>query len=108
MDILALTKVVLGRNKELMCFECGKIYYEAGYEVVKVPFATGPTNVSIKTEHGLPATQKSVKHRRSHCHKSAPGIPEACKQEPLFSSRVVTQETQNDLVLKHKETQTDC
>jgi hypothetical protein len=86
MDILALTKVVLGRNKELMCFECGNIYYEAGYEVVKVPVATGPTNVSIKTEHGLPATQKSVKQRRSHHHKSAPGIPEACKQEPLFSS----------------------
>jgi hypothetical protein len=61
MDILALTKVVLGRNKELMCFECGNIYYEAGYEVVKVLVAIGPTNVSIKTEHGLPATQKSVK-----------------------------------------------
>jgi hypothetical protein len=108
MDILALTKVVLGRNKELMCFECGNIYYEAGYEVVKVPVATGPTNVSIKTEHGLPATQKSVKQRRSHRHKSAPGIPEACKQEPLFSSRVVTQATQTNPVLKHKETQTDC
>ena len=104
MDILALTKVVLGRNKELMCFECGNIYYE----VVKVPFATGPTNVSIKTKHGLPPTQKLVKQRRSHHHKSAPGIPEACKQEPLFSSRVVTQATQTDPVLKHKETQIDC
>jgi hypothetical protein len=108
MDILALTKVVLGRNKEFMCFECGNIYYEAGYEVVKVSVATGPTNVSIKTEHGLPAAQKSVKQRRSHHHKSAPSIPKACKQEPLFSSRVVTQETQIDLVLGHKGTQTDC
>jgi hypothetical protein len=86
MDILALTKAVLGRNKELMCFERGNIYYDAGYEVVKVPVATGLENVSIKTEHGLLATQKSVKQRRSHRHKSAPGIPEACKQEPLFSS----------------------
>ena len=51
MDILALTKVVLGRNKELMCFECGNIYYEVGYEVFKVPVSTRPTNVSIKTEH---------------------------------------------------------
>jgi hypothetical protein len=108
MDILALTKVVLGRNKELMCFECGNIYYEVGYEVVKVLVATGPTNVSIKTEHGLPATQKSVKQRRSHRHKSAPGILEACKQEPLFSSQVVTQATLTDPVLKHNETQTDC
>jgi hypothetical protein len=108
LDILALTKVVMGRNKELMCFECGNIYYEAGYEVVKVPVATGPTTVSVKTEHELTATQKSVKQRRSQRHKSAPGIPEACKQEPLFPSRVVTRATQTDSVLKNKETQTDC
>jgi hypothetical protein len=106
--ILALTKVVMGRDKELMCFECGNIYYEAGYEVVKVSVAIGPAYVSIKTEHGLHATQKSVKQRRSQRHKSTPGIPEACKQEPLFPSEVVTQATQTDPVLKNKETQTDC
>jgi hypothetical protein len=86
LDILALTKDVMGRDKELMCFECDNIYYEAGYEVVKFPVGTGPTNVSIKTEHGLPATQKSVKQRKSQRHKSTPSIPEACKQEPLFPS----------------------
>jgi hypothetical protein len=108
LDILSLTKAVMGREKELMCFECGNIYYEVGYEVVKVPVATEPTNVSIKTEHGLPATQKSVKQRRSQHHNSAPGIPEACKQEPLFPSGVVTRATQTDHVLRNKETQIDC
>jgi hypothetical protein len=107
MDILALTKVVMGREKELMCFECGNIYYEAGYEVVKVPVATRPTNVSIKTEHGLPSTQTSTKQGRSQHHKSAPGMPAACKQEPLFCPRVVTRATQTDPVLKKRRTQKD-
>jgi hypothetical protein len=86
LDILALTKVVMGSNKELMCFECGNIYYEAGYEVFNVPVTTGPTTVSVNTEHELTATQKSVKQRRSHRHKSIAGIIDAYKQEPLFHS----------------------
>ena len=86
LDILALTKAVMGRDKELMCFECGNIYYEEGYEVVKFPVSTGPTTVSVKTENELNATQKSVKQRRSHRHKSAAGIIDACKQEPMFPS----------------------
>jgi hypothetical protein len=76
LDILALKKDVMGII----------IYYEVGYEVVKVPVAIGPTTVSVKTEHELTATQKSVKQRRSHRHKLASGIPKACKQEPLFPS----------------------
>jgi hypothetical protein len=84
-----------------MCFECGNIYYEVGYEVVKVPVAIGPTNVSIKTKQGLPATQKSIKQKRSHRHKSTPGILVAFKQEPLFPSQVVTRAIQTDPVLKN-------
>jgi hypothetical protein len=76
----------MDRNKELMCFECRNIYFEAGYEVVKVPVAKGPATVSVKTEHELTATQKSVKQRRSQRHKTTVGIPESCKQEPLFPS----------------------
>jgi FtsZ-binding cell division protein ZapB len=107
-DILALTKAVMDRNKELMFFECGNIYFEAGYEVVKVLVTKGPTTISVKTEHDLTATQKSVKQRRSQHHKTVVGIPEACKPEPLFPSRVVTRATQTDSVLKDKETHTDC
>jgi hypothetical protein len=98
----------MDRNKELMCFECGNIYFEAGYKVVRVPVAKGPTTVSFKTKHELTATQKSVKQRISQCHKTTAGIPEACKQEPLFLSQVVTRASQTDSVLKDKETQTDC
>ena len=90
-----------------MCFECGNIYYEAGYEVVKVLVATKTTNVSIKTEHGLPSTQTSSKQGRSQHHKSTPGMPAAWKQEPLFHSWVVTWATQTDPVLKNRRTQTD-
>jgi hypothetical protein len=53
LDILALTKVVMDINKELMCFECGNIYFEKGYKVVKVPVVEGPTTLSVKTEHGV-------------------------------------------------------
>jgi hypothetical protein len=37
------------------------IYFEARYEVVKVPVAKGPATVLVKTEHELTATQKPVK-----------------------------------------------
>ena len=86
LDILALKKVLMGGNKELMCFECGNIYFEERYEAVKVPIAKGPTIVSFKTKNELTATQKSVKHRRSQCHKIVASTPAACKQEPLFPS----------------------
>ena len=104
LDILALTKAIMDRNKDLMCFECGNIYFEAGYEVVNVPVTKGPTTVLVKTEHELTATQKSVKQRRSQCHKTNAGIPKSCKQETLFPSRVVTRATQIDSVLRDKET----
>jgi hypothetical protein len=61
LDVLALTKSIMGRNKEIMCFECGNIYYEEGYEVVKVLVTTGPTTVLVKIEHELTTTQKLVK-----------------------------------------------
>ena len=86
LDILALTKAVMDRNKELMFFECGNIYFEAGYKVVKVSVVGGPTTLLVKTEHELTTTQKSVKKRRSQHHKIVVGIPEDCKQEPLFPS----------------------
>jgi FtsZ-binding cell division protein ZapB len=108
LDILALTKVVMDRNKELMCFECGNIYFEAGYKIVKVPVVEGPTTLSVKTEHAITATQRPTKLRRSQCHKVVVGLPTAFKQEPLFPSRVVSQATQTDSVLQDKETQTDC
>jgi hypothetical protein len=108
MDILALTKDVMDKNKKLMCFECGNIYFEAGYKVVKVSVVGGPTTLSIKTEHALTATHKTTQPRRSQCHKEVVGLLASFKQEPLFPSRVDSQETQIDYVLQDKETQTDC
>jgi hypothetical protein len=108
LDILALTKAVMDRNKELMCFECGNIYFEAGYKIVKVSVAGGPTTLSVKTEHALTATHKTTQLRRSQRHKAVVGLPTAFKQEPLFPSRVVSQATQTDSVLQDKATQTDC
>jgi regulator of replication initiation timing len=108
LDILALTKVVMDRNKELMCFECGNIYFESGYKIIKVSVAEGPTNLSFKTEHAITTTHRPTKPRRSQRHKVAAGLPTTFKKEPLFPSRVVSQETQTDYVLQDKETQTDC
>jgi hypothetical protein len=108
LDILALTKYVMDRNKELVCFECGNIYFEAGYKVVKVSVAGIPTTLSVKTEHALTATHKKTQPRRSQRHKAVVGLPTAFKQEPLFPSRVHSQETQTDSVLQDKATQTDC
>jgi hypothetical protein len=107
LDILALTKVVMDRNKEFMCFECGNIYFEAGYKVVKASVVGGPTTLSVKTEHALTATHKTTQPRISQHHKEVVGLPAAFKQEPLFPSRVDSQATQIDYVLQDKETQTD-
>ena len=79
LDILALTKSIMDRNKELMFFECGNIYFEAGYKVVKVSVAGGPANLSVKTEHALTATHKTTQPRRSQRHKEVVGLPAAFK-----------------------------
>jgi len=98
----------MDRNKELMCFECGNLYIEAYYKVVKVPIAKGPATLSVKTEHENTTTQAPVKPRRSQRHKTVVGLSAAFKPEPLFSSRVVSQATQTNSILKDRETQTDC
>jgi hypothetical protein len=73
-----------------------------------VPVAEGPATLSVKTEHAITATQRPTKLRRYQRHKIVVGLPETFKQEPLFPSRVVSQETQIDYVLQDKENQTDC
>jgi hypothetical protein len=108
LDILTLTKAVMDRNKERMFFECGSIYFEVGYKVVKVSVAGGPTTLSVKTEHALIATHKTTQPRRSQCHKAAIGLPTSFKQEPLFPSRVDSKETQTNSILRDKATQIDC
>ena len=95
-------------NKELMCFECGNIYFEAGYKVVKEPVGGGPTTFLVKTEHALTVTHKTTQLRRSQRHKAIVGLPTTFKQEPLFPSRVDSEATQTDYVLQKKATQTDC
>jgi hypothetical protein len=69
-----------------MCFVCGKIYFEEGYNIVKVPISGGPTNLSVNIEHALTATHRTTQSRRSQCHKATIGLPEDFKQEPLFPS----------------------
>ena len=98
----------MDRNKELMCFECGNIYFEAGYKIVKVSVAEGPTTLSVKTKHALIATHKTTQPRRSQCHKAVVGLPTTFKQEPMFPSRFVSQATQTDSVLQDKAMQTNC
>jgi hypothetical protein len=86
LDILALTKAVMDKNKELMCFECGNIYFEVGYKIVKVSVVGGPTTLSIKTKHELTATHRTTQLRRSQRHKATVGLPTTFKKEPLFPS----------------------
>ena len=76
----------MDRNKELMCFEYGNIYFEVGYKVVKVLVAGIPPTLSVKTEHALTATHKTTQPRISQCHKAVVGLPTTFKQEPLFPS----------------------
>jgi hypothetical protein len=104
LDILALTKFVMDRNKEFMCFECGNIYFEEGYKIVKVSVVEGPTTLSVKIEHALTDTHITTQLRRYQRHKVVAGLPTAFKQEPMFPSRVVSQATQTDFVLQDKET----
>jgi hypothetical protein len=42
----------MNENREHMCYECGNIYFQAGYKIVKVPVtghAEEPNNLSVKT-----------------------------------------------------------
>jgi regulator of replication initiation timing len=47
LDILALTKAAMTQNREHMCYECGNIYFQGGYKIVKVP-VTGHNEESAK------------------------------------------------------------
>jgi hypothetical protein len=89
LDILSLRKVVMDQHRELMCSECGNIYFEAGYKIVKVP-VTGqpeePVNLSVKTEFDLTAPQEPVRKRRSLRNRVVVGSPAAQTQEPLLHS----------------------
>ena len=53
LDILALTTTIMNQNREHMCYECGNIYFQPGYKIVKV-LVTGhdeePTNFLVKKE----------------------------------------------------------
>jgi hypothetical protein len=52
LDILAQEAAVMNENREHMCYECGNIYFQEGYKIVKVPVtghAEEPTNFSFKT-----------------------------------------------------------
>jgi regulator of replication initiation timing len=53
LDILAQATVVMNENREHMCYECGNIYFQVGYKIVKV-LVTGPaeepTKFSVKKE----------------------------------------------------------
>ena len=106
LDILSLTKVVMDQNRELMRFECGNIYFQAGYKVVKVPI-TGQlkeaVNLSVKTEYDLTAPQELVRKKRSQGNRVAAGLPAAFTQEPLLHLQVVTQANQTNYVLEDKE-----
>jgi hypothetical protein len=78
LDILALTKAVMDQNKEHICYECGNIYFQAGYKVVKVPInghTEEPTNLSVKTEYDLIAPQKLVRQRKSQRNIVASSLP---------------------------------
>jgi hypothetical protein len=86
LDILALTKDVMDKNKELMFFECGNFYFEVGCNIVKVPVSEEPTTLLVNIEHALTATHRTTQLRRSQCHKAAVGLPVAFKQESMFPS----------------------
>jgi hypothetical protein len=53
LDILALTTTVMNQNREHMCYECGNIYFQEGYKILKVPVVghdEESTNFSVKKE----------------------------------------------------------
>jgi hypothetical protein len=103
LDILALTKVFMDQNKELMCYECGNIYFQVGYKIVKVPVtghAEEPTNLSVKIEYDLTVPQEPVRQRRSQRNRVVVGLPATFTQEPLLH-------TQTDYVLEYKAAQKD-
>jgi hypothetical protein len=89
LDILSLRKYVMDQHRELMCSECGNIYFEVGYKVVKV-LVTGqpeePVNVSVKIEFDLTVPQVPVRKRRFLHNRVAVGSPTTQTQEPLFHS----------------------
>ena len=64
LDILSLRKFVMDQHREIMCYECGNIYFEAGYKIVKVP-VTGqreePVNLSVKTKFDLTTPQEPIR-----------------------------------------------
>jgi hypothetical protein len=87
LDILSLTKDVMDQNRELMFFECGNIYFQAGYKVVKELVIGQPeelVNLSVKTEYDLTAPQEPVRQRISQCNRVDVGSPAAQTQEPLL------------------------
>jgi seryl-tRNA synthetase len=78
LDILALTKAVINQNRDKMCYECGNIYFQEGYKIVKVPVtdhAEEPANLSVKTEYDLTAPQKLVRQRRSQRNRVVASLP---------------------------------
>jgi hypothetical protein len=110
LGILAQATTVMKENEEHMCYQCGDIYFQAGYKIVKVPMngqAEEPTNFSVKTECDLTVPQEPVSQRRSRRHKVVVGLPTALKQTPLLHLPAVTPTTQTASVLKDKATQTD-
>ena len=90
----------MNENREHMCYECGNIYFQAGYKIVKVlviGHAEEPTKLSVKTEYDLTAPQKIVRQKRSQRNRVATGLPTTSTQEPLLH-------TQTDSVLEDKAT----
>ena len=64
MGILAQVATIMDENKDHMCYECGNIYFEARYKIVKVPapgHAEEPAKLSVKTEYELTAPKKPVR-----------------------------------------------
>jgi hypothetical protein len=89
LDILSLRKDVMDQHRELMCSECGNIYFEVGYKIVKVPVTSQPeepVNLKVKTEFDLTAPQEPVSKRRSLHNRVVVGSPAAQTQEPLLES----------------------
>jgi len=77
----------MNENREHMCYECGTLYFQAGYKIVKVPVtghAEEPTKLPVKTEYDLTSLQKPVRQRRSQCNRVAAGLPASFTQEPLL------------------------
>jgi hypothetical protein len=100
----------MNENREHMCYECGNIYFQVGYKIVKVPIivhAKEPANLSVKTEYDLTTPQEPVRQKRYQGNRVVVGLPVAFTQKPLLHLQVVTQATQTDFFIEDKETQTD-